>query len=65
MKDAGLRIRVEPELRSAFTAACRREGNTAAQVLREFMRRYVTESVQRQQVELPLFETDSQNRGQM
>ena len=40
MKDVGLRIRVERELRAAFVKACRAEGKTAAQVLREYMRRY-------------------------
>lgn len=41
MKDAGMRIRVEPELREAFIAACRGQDMPAAQVLRGFMREYV------------------------
>ncbi len=39
-KDVGLRIRVEKELREAFLNACRKDGNSAAQVLRNYMRRY-------------------------
>ncbi len=42
-KDAGLRIRVERELRDEFLEACRRRDRPAAQVLREFMRWYVSE----------------------
>jgi hypothetical protein len=43
MKDAGLRIRVQRELREAFLAACQAQDKPAAQVLREFMRAYVAE----------------------
>ena len=41
MKDSGLRIRVQRELRDRFNEACRAEDKSAAQVLREFMRAYV------------------------
>ena len=41
-KDAGLRLRVEREIRQEFTEACRAEGRTAAQVLREYMRDYIS-----------------------
>lgn len=41
MKDAGLRIRVQRELREKFLEACRAQDKPAAQVLREFMRQYV------------------------
>lgn len=41
MKDAGLRIRVQRELREKFLAACRADDKPAAQVIREFMRDYV------------------------
>lgn len=41
MKDVGLRIRVQRDLRDAFVAACRSQDKPAAQVLREFMRTYV------------------------
>lgn len=40
-KDAGLRLRVEKELRQEFVEACRAAGKPAAQVLREFMREFV------------------------
>lgn len=43
MKDAGLRIRIDRELREQFLNACREDDKPAAQVLREFMRRYVAE----------------------
>lgn len=41
MKDVGLRIRVQRELREQFLEACRLQDKPAAQVLREFMRAYV------------------------
>lgn len=41
MKDVGLRIRVQRELREQFLAVCREQDKPAAQVLREFMREYV------------------------
>ena len=41
MKDVGIRIRVQRELREQFVAACKAEDKPAAQVLREFMRSYV------------------------
>jgi hypothetical protein len=41
MKDAGLRIRLEPELRDEFIQTCHDKHVPAAQVLREFMRHYV------------------------
>ncbi|MES2992353.1 MAG: plasmid-related protein [Pseudomonadota bacterium] len=37
-KDAGMRIRIERELRDAFVAACQSQGLVAAEVLRDFMR---------------------------
>ena len=43
MKDAGLRIRVQRDLREKFLAVCRAQDKPAAQVLREFMREYVIE----------------------
>jgi len=43
MKDAGLRIRVQRDLREQFLDACRTQDKPAAQVLREFMRDYVAE----------------------
>ena len=41
MKDAGMRIRVEPELRERFVNVCREKDVPAAQVLRSFMRDYI------------------------
>ena len=41
MKESGLRIRVENDLREAFLTTCKRADLTAAQVLRAFMRSYV------------------------
>ena len=44
MKDVGLRIRVQRDLREAFLEVCRAQDRPAAQVLREFMRTYVKKS---------------------
>ena len=41
MKDVGLRIRLEPELRDQFIQTCHDNHVPAAQVLRQFMRQYV------------------------
>ncbi|MCL2524889.1 MAG: plasmid-related protein [Betaproteobacteria bacterium] len=41
MKDAGIRIRVEKELRTAFVEACQAEDRLASNVLRDFMQTYV------------------------
>lgn len=41
IKDSGLRIRVERELREKFLALCREQDKPAAQVIREFMRDYL------------------------
>lgn len=41
MKDSGLRVRVEKELREEFVGTCRLQGKAAAEVLRDFMRAYV------------------------
>lgn len=42
-KDVGLRIRVDRDLRESFIAACKADDRPAAQVLRDFMRAYVSE----------------------
>ena len=44
MKDVGLRIRVQRDLREEFLEICRAQDKPAAQVLREFMRDYVAEN---------------------
>jgi hypothetical protein len=41
MKDAGMRIRVEPELRDQFVNLCKKNDVPAAQVLRSFMREFI------------------------
>jgi len=46
MKDAGMRIRVEPELRERFVNICREKDVPAAQVLRSFMRDYIKNNEQ-------------------
>lgn len=44
MKDVGLRIRVQRDLREQFLEACRAQDKPAAQMIREFMRDYVAEN---------------------
>jgi hypothetical protein len=41
VKDSGLRIRIERQLREKFLAACRDRDRPAAQVLRDFMREFI------------------------
>ena len=41
MKDAGIRVRIEKNLRDDFAAVCQSEGRRASDVLREFMQTYV------------------------
>jgi antitoxin component of RelBE/YafQ-DinJ toxin-antitoxin module len=41
MKDAGMRIRVDIELRSEFTRICKSKDIPAARVLREFMKKFI------------------------
>ncbi|MCW5678895.1 MAG: hypothetical protein KIT65_13220 [Xanthobacteraceae bacterium] len=40
-KDAGLRIRIDRDLRERFLDVCRAQDKPAAQIIREFMREYV------------------------
>lgn len=40
LKNCGLRIRLEKELREAFVEACRAQNIGASDVLRDFMRAY-------------------------
>lgn len=40
-KDAGLRIRIDRNLRERFLEVCRAQDKPAAQVIREFMRDYI------------------------
>jgi hypothetical protein len=57
MKDAGLRIRVEQQLRDDFVAACRKMDIPAAQVLRQHMRA-VVEKVEKRK---PSFQNKSKH----
>jgi antitoxin component of RelBE/YafQ-DinJ toxin-antitoxin module len=41
MKDVGLRIRIDRDLREQFVVACKAADKPASQVIREFMREYV------------------------
>lgn len=43
MKDSGLRIRIERDLRERFLEICREQDRPAAQVIREFMRGYISQ----------------------
>ncbi|MBB5317445.1 antitoxin component of RelBE/YafQ-DinJ toxin-antitoxin module [Edaphobacter lichenicola] len=52
VKESGLRIRVEGQLREDFLRVCKKEDLTAAQVLRAFMRTYVERRMRGQQVDL-------------
>ena len=46
MKDSGLRIRVERQLREKFLELCREQDRPASQVIREFMREYIERNEQ-------------------
>jgi hypothetical protein len=46
-KDVGLRIRLEKTLRDEFVAACHANDRPAAQILRDFMRSYVSQNEQK------------------
>jgi hypothetical protein len=60
IKDAGLRLRVERDLREEFMETCRSEGKAAAQVLREYMRDYVARN--RAAAQRDLFSTSINTR---
>lgn len=60
MKDVGLRIRVQRELREEFLAACRADDKPAAQVIREFMRSYVRKH---ERSGIAAESTDNETRG--
>ena len=51
-KDVGLRIRIERELRTAFAGACRNQGKSASDVIREFIETYVNYDVSDRQPDL-------------
>lgn len=52
MKESGLRIRVDGQLREDFLRACKKDDLAAAQVLRAFMRMYLERQQRGQQTEL-------------
>jgi acyl-coenzyme A thioesterase PaaI-like protein len=52
VKESGLRIRVDSQLRVDFLRACKKDDLTAAQVLRAFMRMYLERQQRGQQTEL-------------
>lgn len=57
---AGLRLRIDPELRTNFIKACRKNDLTASQVLRGFIRNYVDGNMPIEQIDL--FQDLSKNR---
>jgi len=71
MKTAGLRIRVEPNLHKGFLNMCKKNEQSASQVLRKFMKQYVEESTQGSQNDLfdkdlfaiPISRNNILNRG--
>lgn len=63
MKDSGLRIRVERELREKFLALCREQDRPAAQVLREFMRSYIARHQGFQNIANLTLEHSNQDKG--
>ena len=50
-KTAGFRIRIEPELHQRFLETCKAQDIPAAQVLREFIRQYVSNHEQTSQLD--------------
>jgi antitoxin component of RelBE/YafQ-DinJ toxin-antitoxin module len=60
LKDAGLRIRVEKDLREAFVQACKFEGESASNVIRNFMQTYVDYEVKQRQPDLFKLEDSNQ-----
>lgn len=48
LKDSGMRIRVEKDLREAFVQACRAQDRAAADVLRDFMRSFTEKQLKGQ-----------------
>ena len=57
-KDAGMRIRVERELREAFVQACQSQGLVAAEVLRNFMRSFAAKHSSEQAMLFTLSNSD-------
>ena len=51
-KDSGFRIRLDNNLRRNFLQACKHQDRSAAQVIREFMRKYIDRHIDTTQGEL-------------
>ncbi len=51
VKTAALRIRIEPELHKKFLDTCKSQDVPASQVLREFMKQYVSDNAQTPQLD--------------
>ena len=51
MKTSALRIRIEPDLHKKFLDTCKAHDVPASQVLREFMRQFVTNHEQSSQLD--------------
>jgi lipase chaperone LimK len=51
-KNAGIRIRVERDLREAFLSACNAENRKASDVLRDFMAGYAMRNQDGKQIDL-------------
>lgn len=62
-KDVGFRIRVDRALRESFVKACKQEDKPAAQVLREFMRAFVSGSGKQQGTPRPAAGVQSRKSG--
>lgn len=59
-KDAGIRIRVEKGLREAFAQACKNEGTSASDVIRNYMESYVEYDVTQRQPDFFKLENSNQ-----
>ena len=58
-KTAALRIRIEPKLHKSFLEACKTYDIPASQVLREFMKQYV--STYEKTTQMDFFQQDQPN----
>ena len=58
-KTAALRIRIEPELHQKFLDVCKAQDVAASQILREFMKQYV--STHERTPQLDFFQQTRQN----
>jgi antitoxin component of RelBE/YafQ-DinJ toxin-antitoxin module len=61
MKEAGLHVRIDEDLRKRFVEVCQKQDITASQVLRAFMRKFIEDHYAGRQQEL--FETMASNQS--